>query len=408
MKIAIIGGGAAGLTAALQASKKLHEHIHIDIYEQNSDVGKKILASGNGRCNISNTALGAENFHGRDPHFVTPALKRFGFREFERFAQRLGLLLEVKPDGRVYPLSNEARSVQEALRRGVILRGVQIFTKKRVVGIERLGGGFLVRTQEDAGRYDRVLLATGSPAAPQLGGSIDGIRLAESLGHRTVEPYPTLVGLHLAGRLHERIGGVKIPARLTLYVDGRSAKRTEGDLLFTKYGISGFAVLDISTEASAYLSQRKGVVVGIHMLPDYDRQGVLSLLQKLSKASENLTVKELMQGVLPLKIVTELLKFAKVDPSVSAQSLDNKSLRRLAATMTDWRFSVVRTHGFKHAETAGGGVLTEDVEPKTLESRIVPGLFFAGEVLDIVGQRGGYNLHWAWASGHLAGEGLVR
>ena len=408
MKIAIIGGGAAGLTAALGASKGPREDIHIDIYEQNSDVGKKILASGNGRCNISNSELGPHKYHGKDPHFVTYALKRFGYSEFERFVHRLGFFLHKTVDGRVYPLSNEARCVQEALRRAVILRGANILTNRRIVELKRVQNSFFVKSEAGVERYDRVLVATGSPAAPQLGGTIEGMRLAQSMGHNIVEPYPTLVGLHLAGRVHERMSGVKIPSRLTLYVDGRAAKRCEGDLLFTRYGISGFATLDISTEASWYLSQKKGVVVGISLLPDYDRQAVLAMLQRVVKSAPDLTLKELMQGVLPHKVVTELLKFTKSDPSVLARSVDAKSLRRLASTVVDWRFSVVQTHGFKHAETAGGGVLTAEVDARSMESKIVPGLFFAGEVLDIVGERGGYNLHWAWASGHLAGEGLVR
>lgn len=403
MKVAIVGGGAAGLTAALKASES---GVHIDIYEQNSDVGKKILASGNGRCNITSSSLSFKNYHGRNPAFVTYLLNRFDYAWFERFCQKLGLVLKEASDGRVYPMSNEARSVQRALRREALLKGVRLLTGRRVFSVSNIGGFFVVETEEGSERYDRLLLATGSPAAPQLGGCIDGMRLAEGLGHKVIEPYPTLVGLHLSGRLHERISGVKIVARLTLYVDGRVAKRTEGDLLFTRYGISGFSVLDISTEASFALSRKKGVTVGIHMLPEFDRQGVLTLLQRLAKSAANLSLEDGLQGVLHHKIVKELLKFLRLEPSMMLSDADSKLLRRLAATVTDWRFSVIDTHGFKHAESAGGGVATEDVDPKTMESKIVPGLFFAGEILDVVGDRGGYNLHFAWASGYAAGIGL--
>ncbi len=405
MKIAVIGGGAAGLMAALTAGGK---GLHIDLYEQNSEVGKKILASGNGRCNISNTNLSAEHYHGEDPSFVTPALKRFDYKAFERFCEDMALILDVKSDGRVYPLSNEAKSVQAAMRREALRAGVKIFTEKRVVGIGKDTNGFVVGFEDETKHYDTVLLATGSAAAPQLGGSLDGLRFAKELGHEVVEPYPTLVGLHLAGRLQERVAGVKVDAGLTLYVDGRVAKRTRGDLLFTRYGISGFSVLDISTEASLSLSKGKSVTVGLHLLPGYDRQGVLALIERLAKRSYRLKPQELLQAFLNSKVAKELLKFLNIEPTVSVAELDRKLLRKIAATVTDWRFSVIQTHGFKHAECAGGGVLTKDVDPKTMESKKVPGLYFAGEILDIVGDRGGYNLHFAWASGHMAGLSMSR
>jgi predicted Rossmann fold flavoprotein len=405
MRVAIVGGGAAGLMAAIHAARK---DVHIDIYEQNGEVGKKILASGNGRCNVSNVNLGADDYYGRHPDFVTPSLRRFGYEEFERFCERIGLLLEARPDGRVYPMSNEARSVHRAMKEEALRRGARIATDAFVERVDRSGVSFVVTSAGGAERYDRVLIATGSPAAPQLGGSGSGLELARSLGHTIVDPYPTLVGLHLPGRLHERMSGLKVEARVTLYIDGKAVQRCEGDLLFTHYGVSGFAILDISTEASRALMQKRAVTLGFHLLPAFDRQGVAATLQRLAGRAPWLRLPQLLNGLLPQKLVTALLVFLQMDEKARVDEIGAKAWRKLAATICDWRFSVVATHGYRHAETAGGGVSTEEVDAKTMASRLVPGLFFAGEVLDIVGRRGGYNLHFAWASGKLAGENLAK
>ncbi len=404
MRIAIVGGGAAGLMAAITAAEK---KVHIDLYEQNADVGKKILASGNGRCNISNTSLSFEDYYGRHPSFVSHALKRFDYKAFERFCRSIGLLLEVKADGRVYPLSNEARSVQEAMRREAGRRGVKFRLGHGVERVKKEPSGFVVETEEGAERYDRVLIAAGSPAAPQLGGGESGLALARSLGHTIVDPYPTLVGLHLDGDLHARMNGVKTEAEVTLYIDGRRAGSVTGDLLFTRYGVSGFAVLDISTDASRALVSGRRVALGVHLLPAFDRQGVVRLLGGLARETGHLTLEQMLHGLLPAKVAQALLRAAGMDARTLCGGLDAKALRKLAAQITDWRFEVTDTHGYRHAETAGGGVFTEEVDPKTMMSRKAEGLFFAGEVLDIVGRRGGYNLHFAWASGHLAGSHMV-
>jgi len=405
MRIAIVGGGAAGLMAAITAARP---DVHIDLYEKQEEAGRKILASGNGRCNISNTSLSAGDYEGENPSFVVPALRRFGFDELERFFLDLGLPLRTVPDGRAYPMCDEARSVFEALRAEVQRRGVEVKRGTEVAAIERTDGGLGVVSEGGRVLYDRVLIATGSPAAPQLGGCDDGVRLAEALGHRRVDFYPTLVGLHLPGRLHERVAGVKIDAALTLYVDGAVEARSDGDLLFTRYGISGFGVLDLSTAASKALCRTRNVTVGIRFLPAYDRQGIVALLQKLIRHAPHRPLRAILRGLLPRRLAEALLRFLKMDGEVLCGKMGARDIRRLAATMADWRFSVIDTHGFRHAETAGGGVATEEVDAATMASKVVPGLYFAGEVLDVVGRRGGYNLHFAFASGRVAGEAMVR
>jgi len=405
MHVAIIGGGAAGLMAAITAAKA---GVKVDLYEQNSEVGKKILASGNGRCNISNTSISFNDYFGRHPSFVNFTLKQFDFKAFERFCESIGLLLEAKPDGRCYPLSNSAKSVQNSLKRYALYLGVKILTQITVNSVKKVSDKFVIETSNKKETYDKLLISTGSPAAPQLGGNDSGYKIAKSFGHTIVPAYPTLVGLHLADRLHERMSGVKCDVEVILYINGKKEVTIGGDLLFTRYGVSGFAILDLSSFASPALTQGEKVTIGVNLLPSFDRQALVSHLQRTAKMAPYLTIKSLLEGLLPYKIVQVLLDSLKIDRAILAVEVGSKLLRRIASQTLDWRFDVTDTHGYKHAEVAGGGVDTLEVDPKTMESKLVPGLYFAGEVLDIVGKRGGYNLHFAWASGYLAGRSISK
>ncbi len=400
-KIAIIGGGAAGLMAAVTAARRGAD---VTVYERNADTGKKILASGNGRCNIVNTATGVDDYDGGDPAFVRHALEAMPFRAFERFCESVGLLLNIREDGRCYPLGNEAGAVQAAFTRAAERAGVRFHTGTAVTGIGEDGGSFVVRTENGSRRYGRVILCTGSPAAPQLGGDDSGLHIAESLGHTVVTPFPALVGLHLDAPFREKVSGVKCDARLTLFVRGRETAVTEGDLLFTRYGISGFAVLDISYAASEALSAFEPVGIALELLPSLDAQSLGARIVSLAKAAGDLPLAELLRGLLPRKLIRPLLGTAKLPADLPSSRLDARQAKRLVYTLKHWKFNVTDTHGFKHAEVAGGGVATPDVDPATMQSRRVPGLYFAGEMLDITGHRGGYNFHFAWGSGYLAGR----
>ncbi|OQX75107.1 MAG: hypothetical protein B6D59_00170 [Campylobacteraceae bacterium 4484_4] len=402
-KIAIIGAGAAGLVAAITAAKRGRE---VHLFEKNPQPAKKILASGNGRCNISNTDLTLKHYHGNNPQFVQKALRYFDFQKMQNFFRSIGLLLQVKSDGRAYPLSNEARSVYDLLIMQARLSGVVIHTGRKITQTERNAdtGTFIL----DGIPFSKLLIATGSPAAPQLGADNSGLDLARNLGHTILPCYPTLVGLHLQSPSLSRVAGVKHHAKITLLIEGKKEYDTSGDILFTRYGISGFGILDISTYASAALLRGHNITLSLDMLPEFDRNGLVSQLSSLAKALPDYPVTTLLEGILPSKIVSPLLQSAGVSADLPARSLTPKAIRALAHTIHNWRFRVTDTHGYKHAETSGGGVDTSEIDPFTFESKIVKDLFFAGEVIDIVGDRGGYNLHFAWASGYLAALGMTK
>jgi len=403
-KVAIIGGGAGGLMAAITAARN---GANVTMFEHNDSVGKKILASGNGRCNISNTSLSENDYFGEHPEFVKTALETFGYARFEKFCRSIGLLLDAKEDGRVYPLSNEARSVVIALESCAHESGVQFVTSQHVASVNAADSLFEISTEDEVfGKYDCVLIATGSEAAPQLGSNDSGYRMAELFGHAILPTYPSLVQLHLQSSIHHKMAGVKSDAEVTLFVNGIKEQKTRGDILFTRYGISGFAILDISRHAAVALQSFSAVDISLNLLPSFDAQRLASQIGQMCSALPKHTVGTLLSGLLPVKTIHHLLDSAKIAVDTPCEEVNTKTVKKLVHRIQNWKFEVTDTHGFKHAEVSGGGISTEEINPQTMESKKIKGLYFAGEVIDIVGRRGGYNLHFAWASGYLAGKAM--
>ena len=402
-KIAIIGAGASGLMAGVFAARAGAD---VTLFEHNSAAGKKILASGNGRCNIINTTASAMDYAGADPHFVSYALKQLSFAYFEKLCLSIGILLDIRDDGRCYPLSNEAKAVQNALRTALETSGGKILIDTRVESLSKEGDAFIVVANGKQTRYDRVLIATGSEAAPQLGATPDGYRFARGFGHEVLPTYPSLVQLH--ADTPPKLAGIKISGTATLIVDGKAQARVEGDILFAPYGLSGLAILDISQQASHALLNGHRVEVSLNLLPRYDTQALSHTLQTLFASVPEYPLSITLGTLLSAKTIPFLLKEAGIAESFRGSELGTKQIKQLARLIGDWRFRVNDTHGFKHAEVSGGGVSTAQINPKTMESNLVKGLYFAGEVLDIVGRRGGFNFHFAWASGMIAGKEMAK
>lgn len=380
----------------------------VTVYEHNSSVGKKILASGNGRCNIINTTATADDYFGIDPHFATYALEQLPFADFIDFCHSIGLLLDIKDDGRCYPLCNEAKAVLHALNSAAKDAGVKILIDTKVNKIAKTHEAFVVHTDHDKMKFDKLLIATGSQAAPQLGATDDGYRFATAFGHTLVPAYPSLVQLHLNSKFHHKMAGVKTFARVTLFVNTKEVEKVQGDILFASYGISGLAILDISQKASLALLNQQKVILSINLLPRFDAQQLSDILHQLIAAVPNHTLETVLGGLVPAKTVAHLCEAAIVNPVKSVSKLTPKEIDKLLELIGNWRFEVIGTHGFKHAEVSGGGVATKNVNNKTMESNLVSGLYFAGEVLDIVGRRGGYNFNFAWASGMIAGRQMAK
>lgn len=391
-RIAIVGGGASGILCAIFCAKN---GWHVDLFEQNDKCGKKILVSGNGRCNISNQNLSVDKFLGTNPHFVSHAINRFDFKKFEDFTNSLGLLLTKKEDGRAYPLSQEAKSVVALFLEHAKELGVNIYINNKITNPKELFN-----------KYDVLVIATGSEAASHLGGCDDGYKFAQSFGHSIIPTFASLVQLHLTSPLLKKIAGAKVEGSVTLFRNRQKDITTYGDILFASYGISGFAILDISHHASFALSQFEDVEISLNLLPQFTAQLLSTHIATLVKQRENLKIFEILQGLLPSKIALGLLEYLLIDKDIELKNIDTKTIKKIVHTMQNWRFSVSDTHGFRHAEVSGGGVNTDEINPKTFESKLKKNLYFCGEVLDITGVRGGYNFAFAWASAYVAAKAI--
>ncbi|MDO9207579.1 MAG: aminoacetone oxidase family FAD-binding enzyme, partial [Sulfuricurvum sp.] len=361
--IAIIGGGAAGLMAALSAARG---GANVTIYEHNASVGKKILASGNGRCNIINTSSCADDYAGANPQFVQYALEQLPYVAFETFCHSIGLLLDAKDDGRCYPLSNEAKAVLIAFKSAVTEAGVKILTEKKVTALFKEKGRFIVQSDQDKMSYDKVLIATGSEAAPQLGATADGYRFAHSFGHEIIPQYPSLVQLHLNSNIHHKMAGVKTFAEVTLTINNKLLTKVQGDILFASYGISGLAILDISQRASFALMNQQKVFLSLNLLPRFDAQTLTSVLKQLFADIPNRPLETVLSTLLPTKMIVYLCAEAALNPSKFVSSLSEKELQKLIHLIQNWKFEVNGTHGFKHAEVSGGGVATGQINNETM------------------------------------------
>ena len=391
--IAIVGAGASGLICAIFCAKN---GLNVEVFEQNAKCGKKILVSGNGRCNITNTNLSSKDYFTQNHQFVEYALQEFGFNEFEKFVNSLGLLLLKLDDGRCYPLSNEAKSVVQIFQGYARSLGVTFHLNHKISNIQDL-----------TNKFDSVVIATGSRAAPHLGGNSDGEEFAKEFGHSIIPSYPSLVQLHLSSKKVQKMSGVKQSAEVTLLINHKKVSVTNGDILFTNYGISGFAILDISQQASAALLNYESVNISVNLLPSFNAQQLSSHILKTASLMPRLTISDILVGLIPLKIVNGILEELHITSSLIAFDVQTKIAKKIANTILNWSFEVSKTHGFRHAEVSGGGINTSEINSKTMQSYKKNNLYFCGEVLDVVGKRGGYNFAWAWASGVITARDIM-
>ena len=391
-RVAIVGAGASGLLSAIFCAKAGND---VDIYEQNSKPAKKILVSGNGRCNITNANINRNDFFSDNSEFVEYALGEFGFNQFAKFSESIGLLLDVKEDGRVYPLSNEAKSIAKIYEDYAKSLGVVFYNDKKVTDIKEL-----------LTKYDSVIIATGSEAASHLGGNSDGQNFAKEFGHNIIPSYPSLVQFHLNSAIAHKMSGAKVNGEVTLLINHKKELSCSGDILFTNYGVSGFAILDISQSASVALMNYNAVDISINLLPSFNMQRLSNHISKVAQSMSAFTLLDILVGLVPLKIALGVLDELKLSHETRAKEVHTKLAKQLSNTLLNWRFEVSETHGFRHAEVSGGGVDTSEVNPKTMESLKCHNLYFCGEVLDVVGRRGGYNFAWAWASAYVAARSI--
>lgn len=397
--IIVIGGGASGMMAALTASEKPDRRVIL--IERQQRVGRKLLATGNGRCNLTNTGATIEHYHGENRDFAVPALAAFPPAAVLAFYRKLGLVTREEYGGRVYPLSDSANSVVDVLRFALEAGGVEVKTACPVREVKREKAGFLVATDDARLHADKLVIACGGAAGEKLGGVMDGYTLLGQLGHKRTALHPALVQLLTAPDYPRALKGVRADCALRLLAGGEVLAQSAGELQFTETGVSGPAVFDLSRAAA---TGGKGLVLSADFLKDFDEAAVLALLKQRQVSLPELLVTDMLTGIVHNRLGKMLVKYAALDANALLRALDGSALKKLARACKDFSLDVRGTEGFDKAQVTAGGVKTSGFNPETLESWLVPGLFACGEVLDIDADCGGFNLQWAWASGRLAGR----
>ena len=398
MQTAIIGGGASGLMAAVTAAEGGHA---VTLFERQARVGRKLLATGNGRCNLSNMQPLLGHYHGAEPDFVRPALAAFPAPAARDFFRSLGLLTVEEPSGRVYPFSDQAGSVVDVLRFAAEARGVRLMTGAEVRAVQRREKGFLVETPEEKGFFDRVIVCCGGLAGGKLGGTKSGYALLAALGHSRTALYPALVQLKTETEYVRALKGVRADAAIVIEGGGTRLAGSAGEVQFTEYGLSGPAVFEVSRAAS---TAGAGVMARLDLLREVPLPELRALLAARCRDFPALTGENLLTGVLHNRLGRTVLRYAGGGLNTPLSDFTAKELERIALAVKDFALRVTGTTDFDSAQVTAGGMRTAEFDPETMRSRLVPGLYAAGEVLDVDGDCGGYNLQWAWASGRLAGR----
>lgn len=396
MNVCVIGGGAAGMLAALTAAENGHRVL---LLERQSRVGRKLLATGNGRCNLSNYHVSPAHYHG-GAGFCDFALSQFDVGETLQYFASLGLLTVSEASGRIYPMSNMAGSVLDVLRYALERPEIDLQTGQTVTAVRKMPEGFSVKTETDTFSARCLILAAGGAAGSKVGGGMDGYRLAKSLGHHRTALFPSLVQLKTDPTYPRALKGVKAQCGISICRDSQVLARNSGEVLFTEYGVSGPAIFDLSRSVSAGGSD---LTCLLNFFPDWEEAEVLHWLSQRQAAMAAHEASTLLTGSCHTRLGQMICKSAGFT-NQRAAGLTWDDLRRIARQATHFALPITGTCGFDQAQVTAGGLDTSEFDPHTLQSRLVPGLYACGELLDIDGDCGGYNLQWAWSSGRLAGK----
>ena len=400
-QILVVGGGASGMMAAIVAKRN---GSNVTILERNDRLGKKLLATGNGRCNYTNENIDLKFFHGEDKEFIKSVLNKFTNKDAIDFFEKMGILPAVEDNGKVFPLSFQSSSMLDILRYEMKKLGLVEVVDAYVVKITR-DKVFNIFTKDGRSfKADKIIIATGGMAMPVSGSDGNGYSIGQGFKHKKNEPTPALVQLKLIGDKWKQINGVKFIGRASLTIDGKYIADDIGDILFTDYGVSGPPILQLSRQAIKAKKDKKCVKIGISILFNKDKKEVFEYLKERFLNMPEKTLAESLIGMINKRLILPIIKELDLDKDKLVFSIKEEEISLLAGLLTNWEFELSGDKGWGHAQTTAGGISLKDINPKSMESNMVKGLYFCGEVLDVDGDCGGYNLQWAWSSGFLAGK----
>jgi predicted Rossmann fold flavoprotein len=400
--VIIIGAGASGLMAAAAAASK---GARVALLEHKDDIGKKILATGNGRCNFTNTDMSVNKFHGSKA-LIKNGLSQFNYSDTIRFFKKLGIPAYDNA-GYIYPNSRQAASVVAAFRMELMRLHVDVKTGINITDIKPADDrtGYCIQTDKGSFKSKRLIIACGLTASPKLGSDGSLFRQIEALGHHIQKPLPALCGFSCDGLNFKKITGVRCDATVASVIDGQMTEQNTGELQLADYGISGIPVFQISSLMSRALDKGQKVEVIIDFLPAFSDDELNGYIKDRSiTTTDNRSLNEMLNGLLNNKLLLELIHKSGVSPDKKGRLLTDDDCKSLTRSIKHTAVSVKKPRGLEFAQVCAGGIYTKEIDVRTLESKIHPGLYFCGELLDVDGICGGYNLQWAWTSGYIAGE----
>ena len=405
--VAVVGAGPAGSMAGIRSSQLKKNVI---VIERNGVIGKKILLTGNGRCNITNTApieVFIKNF-GKQGMFLKPAFFAFRNHNLIQFFETQGLNFTIEDRGRVFPVTNNAFSVARALREYMVKNKVEISYNARVVKLERKDNLFqlaLDRSDNHMIYAEKVILATGGASYKKTGSSGDGFRIAEALGHTIVDLRPALIPLRIKEPWIKQLQGLSLKdVRITIKWGNKNVVSPTGELLFTHFGISGPSVLDVSSTVVSALGDNGKVVLSIDFIPEVSHEQLGEQLLSECTMGRNRQIKSVIKKFLSQRLVSVFMQVLDIEMSKRANQITKKERLLIAGRLKSFPLTVTGSLSLEEAMVTNGGISTKEIHSKTMESRVIPGLYFAGEIIDGCGKSGGYNLQQAFSTGYLAGE----
>ena len=404
--VLIVGAGAAGLATGVFAARR-DRGVSVLVLDGARRLGAKILVSGGGRCNVTNREVTASDYHGGDRRVVAAVLQAFPADATARFFHDLGVPLHEEECGKLFPDSNRARTVLDALLSETARLGVTVLTGRRVTAIRATRDGFVVSAGAETLHAGRVVLATGGRSLPKTGSDGAGLSLAASLGHTIVPTTPALAPLAVEGAFHKALAGVSHPARLAVASGGRPVGAAVGSLLWTHFGVSGPAALDVSRHWHRAALESQPVTTSISFAPGLDAPAVDRRVLEAAAARPGATLRASLSAWLPAAVAESLLDALGLDAWQRLGQLPRGERQRLARALVDWELRVTGSRGYNYAEATAGGVALEEIHRGTMASRRCPGLYLVGEMLDVDGRLGGFNFQWAWSSAWVAARALA-
>lgn len=397
----VVGGGAAGMIAAITAAKSGRKVI---IIERMNRLGKKILATGNGRCNFTNSFLDDTCYRSSQSSFPYFALEQFGHMDAVAFFEQLGIAITER-GGYYYPRSNQAATVADALIGKTISLNVDIILECKIDHIKKKSGKFMVSSGRRIFQGYHLLLAAGGMAQEKLGSDGSGFDLAKQMGHTIIEPFPALTALEVKRHFLKAASGVRCQCKIAAILNEKMIAEEQGELQITKYGVSGVMIFQLSRYIIEGIKYGKRAELYIDFLPEIKNQDLF--MNQMKEYSNYKNAKQWLEGYFPSKLAVVLLKEAEIFPEKNVTDLSKVEKGRIWRMIKKCSLNICGWKDFSFAQATAGGVNVKEVSPYTMESDIVPGLYFAGEILDVDGTCGGYNLQWAWTSGYLAGRSIL-